>query len=248
LFETGEAAIRFEPGYITEGKTVTIHSFPPNVNVVGAITRLSTKKDLIGRIDDVTDLNGPRYQIQAAKGHEAGDILAEVIKAFSSTMYYKVKTADRTPDDSPDGYTTQFRAVGIITLLSDWITKRIELEKRALAESLRLIGEAISYNELLVLATKNRKVILAALESKDPAKVIKAKLKITEDQANQILELRIRQLSKLETDKLLAKIKEQRATQAELKRFQERPAERILGALAHLPVDFERKRLKKGKA
>lgn len=122
---------------------------------------------------------------------------------------------------------------GVITLLEHWLTWRKELEAEMLQHLETKLLADIQRKNLLLLAQENRKLIASSWEADDQEAFIKAKLKLDRDEdVSYVCGLRIRQLGKLDRDKLQAEIKAIEAKVKETRYYQSNIEESILKQLA----------------
>jgi topoisomerase-4 subunit A len=127
-------------------------------------------------------------------------------------------------------------------LIMQWLRMRLELEQRSLAYRVAKQSDAIAYSKLLIFAADKLDVIFNALKSKNPDAFLMKALKLTEEQARQILELKVRQLSKLDQDALKLKLKEQEKFLGQLQQWQKKPKTKVLRDLADVRVAIDKDR------
>jgi topoisomerase-4 subunit A len=113
-------------------------------------------------------------------------------------------------------------------LLHKWLQERLALEKRSLTYRIGKQQRAIDYTKLLIFASTKLDVIFKALRAADSKTYLVRALKITPEQAEQILELKVRQLSKLDQDQMKVKLKEQEAQMKQLNIWLAKPRPKIL--------------------
>ena len=83
----------------------------------------------------------------------------------------------------------------------NWCKFRVKLEKDHLSYLISELNKDISYQQLLLKAAENVKEIFKALQEQDTKDIIMDKLKINSDQAEIILNLPIKRLSRLDLEK-----------------------------------------------
>ena len=117
-------------------------------------------------------------------------------------------------------------------IINQWAKYRIELEKNACHYWMTKYQVDIDKLNLMRLAVANKDFLIKALNKKcteeELAIFIAKQLKITVEQANQLLDLKVRQLRSLEDEKLLASIKELETKKKELKGRHDKPAAYII--------------------
>lgn len=95
-----------------------------------------------------------------------------------------------------------FKSTTVPEIITEWCKRRVELETRALNYQLSQLEDKVAKTRLMILAVDNRKQVLACLDATDPDKALSKALKITLDQAKQILDLQVRRLSKMDGEHL----------------------------------------------
>lgn len=145
--------------------------------------------------------------------------LSKIIKMTTVSQTYRINCTQRIPKivNGENSYETKFLSLGIAQILVMWTKMRIQLEEKSLHYKIEKKQKEINYSELLILAAKQLQIVFTALQSTNSQHYLASKLNITEEQAQQILELKVRQLSKLDQKALKEKLKEQ---QSQLKQYQ----------------------------
>ncbi len=174
---------------------------------------------------DKGDRHEVAYKIffaKSIKGDALDACIKKVMLKFSSMLNFSVQITDRFV--KPDGTAgAKLRPTTVPELINKWIKDRLALEVTACTYWITRRQAEIADLNLLRLAVKMRDFILKALKKKcsedELAEYIAKGLKITVDQANRILDLKVRQLRALEDKKLAQKIAD---LQAESKTYEGR--------------------------
>lgn len=125
-------------------------------------------------------------------------------------------------------YDTSFLRLSVAELLFQWLKMRLNLEKESLKYRLEEQRAAVAYSALLIYATSILDIIFKGLRQEDSAGYISKHSKLSIEEANQILELRVRQLSKLDATALKAKLKAQKEHLKQLKGWLKRPRAKLI--------------------
>ena len=133
-------------------------------------------------------------------------------------------------------FDTKYLNLSVPQLLVAWLKERVALEKRSLAYRIVRQQSAIDYSKLLIFAANKLDVIFKALKAPDSKGYLVKALKLTDEQAGQILDLKVRQLSKLDQDALKVKLADQQSHMKQLLTWQKAPKPKIL-ADAKLVLD-----------
>ena len=127
-------------------------------------------------------------------------------------------------------------------LINKWLTERLQLEKRSLEYRIGKQEAAIAYSKLLIFAASSLDIIFKALRVDDSQGYLVKYMKISPEQATQILELRVRQLSKLDTNALKNKLAEQVKELNVLQGYFKKPRPKIIADCANILAAIERDR------
>jgi DNA gyrase subunit A len=215
FYKTGKGRFNFSSGYIEEKNGIRINRFAPISNIEGIINKISDMPG-VKRIRDDSSIKDKynAYFVEfnkSLKGSDKEAVIAKVMEAFSANVSFNVQVTKREPDGN-GGSTKRLSPTSVPEMINNWIAYRIDIEKKACKYWTDKRRSEIAHLELLRLAVANRRMIIQALDKniddEKLAKYIAKKLKITVEQANTILDLKIRQLKALEDKKLVAKIKE----------------------------------------
>ena len=189
--------------------------FAPFSDLAKAIEKTAQNKDVV-RINDISDVKDKYGRVEITLKKGLGDsyqktVMDKIVSTtFGATGNYDIKVTKRTKRKDGTGK-SELRSSNIIDILETWIAYRIKLEKKACTYWIDKRQKEIDYLNLMRLAVKNRKFIIQALDKpfndEQLAAFLSKKLKITVEQANIILDLKVRSLKALEDKTLVRKIK-----------------------------------------
>lgn len=249
----GKGSVKFIPSYeVDEDKrTLTFTSVCP-----GLMSSKSTETFLekiarlkgIASVDDFTDKYGVRYVVAAqrtVKGPAFTALVDSILQIAARAESYDVGITIRDIKGS-----ASFKRVTIPELVTMWAEWRIEVELKVINRLIGIQEGKKKRLEMMVLAVDNLETIIKALKVKEDkitvningvatevdasAGYLMKQLKIDLDTANQILDLKVRQLRSLEKKKLLESIKAIVATIKGLQADLKAPNGRILQDLDSL--------------
>lgn len=217
FYKTGSGKFTFDSVYKDVSSTeIRFNQFAPFSNIETVLSRVESIKGVKNTRDD-SDKHDPYLKAYVVgfpntlKGKERDSVIDKVVDAFSSNVSFDVKTTLRQMSDTKAQGEKKLKSTNTIEMIESWVKYRIGLEKRACKYWIGKRKQEIAYLALLILAVKSRKFIIKALDKKlsdeELAKYIAKGLKITIEQANTILDLKIRQLKRLEETSLKNKIK-----------------------------------------
>ncbi len=209
FFETGQGTVQWETVFEEDRdkKLIFVKKFAPQLNLESLISKIN----LIPQVDKVYSAKGLSFvvRIKRSVNFTEFDAIKEKIRSLAITkVSYRINVTMRTPLENGK-YNVSFLRESFVELLIRWLKYRVSLEKRYLTLKVQNQQKDVAHTELLIKATDALDIIFKALRSEDPAKNISKGMKITLDEANTILELKVKQLTKLDQEKLKLKLKEQ---------------------------------------
>ena len=218
FFATGTGSIYWIPSaeHDIENRSLFVDGYVPSQikGLTKVLTDLSHDED-IADIEDRSDIDPETgrgnlaYNITLKKTipkADVEDMLIAVQEYFESSQSLGIAITERTKEENLVNVT--FGYTNIPDLINKWCVWRIQLERAALTHWINVTKRKLEREELMLLAVLNRELIIKSLDSDDPAKVLVTRLKITLEQANAILDLRVRQLKKLDEAPIRKRIAE----------------------------------------
>jgi hypothetical protein len=209
-----------------DSKTVTILAFAPGISPLNFLENKVKPRDEVQNVSagDV----GMSFVIRCKKTLNYNDFDKFVLflkKGLTCRNHYEVYVTERLLDEgSGDNYHVNFFAISIPNLIVRWLKWRCKLEARSLDFRIEKTQSQIAFTELMILACDNLQIIMDALRREDTADYIAKKLKISIEQANVILDRKVRNLSKLDNSKLRLRVKELKSLLASLKTKRKKPS------------------------
>lgn len=209
LYRTGRGSLKARAIYIKENSEIVITALPYQVSgakILEQIAAQMQKKKLPMVVDlrDESDHENPTRIIIVPKSNRV-DLDAIMSHLFSTT-------------DLEKNYRVNFNMIGInkrpqvkdiASLLKEWLQFRTETVRRRLQFRLDKILDRLHILDGLLIAYLNIDEVIKIVRKEDkPKPALIKKFKISERQAEAILELKLRQLAKLEEIKIKAEQKE----------------------------------------
>lgn len=221
FIETGKGSLTTRPRIVADWdkKRIIVLSFSPSFNSVTTVAK---------KFDAIADLQQVSLVTAASKEFKEAVMEIRPIRGVSEddffTLAEKVEKMLTAKDPYELGFVfrrdvseTTFHKTNYAKMLNNWCVYRIKLEEAYLDNLIVHQEKKLARTEMLIFAVNNRKVIIQALDSKDPDAFLVKKLKITAEYAKQILDLQVRKLAKLELTELK---KELADIKTEIKRLQ----------------------------
>jgi len=205
LYRTGRGSLKARAIYCVEGGDIIINALPYQVSgakILEQIAAQMQKKKLPMVVDlrDESDHENPTRIVIIPRSNRI-DVDSVMSHLFSTT-------------DLEKSYRVNFNMIGIdklpnvkdiATLLKEWIQFRTETVTRRLQFRLDKIVDRLHLLDGLLIAYLNIDEVIKIVRTEDKPKLaLIAKFKISERQAEAILELKLRQLAKLEEIKITA--------------------------------------------
>jgi DNA gyrase/topoisomerase IV subunit A len=217
FYKSGKGKFTFE-SVATEPNAkneIRIDRFAPISSIEKTLTKVEGIKGVQATRDD-SDKHD-RYQkayvitfARTLKGTLLKQTIERVMAQFATQVSFSVQATDRILTPKGDCSAKLFPST-VPDLIQRWISYRIDLEKKACTYWIEKRQLELDDLNLLRLAVKQRDLILKALSKNctdaELVSYLAKQLKITEAQANRILDLKVRQLRALEDKKLVAQIK-----------------------------------------
>ena len=209
LYTTGRGSLKARATYVKENGEILINALPFQVSgakVLEQIAAQMQKKKLPMVVDlrDESDHENPTRIIVVPKSNRV-DIDAIMSHLYSTT-------------DLEKNYRVNFNMIGIdkrpqvkdiVSLLKEWLQFRTDTVRRRLQFRLDKILDRLHILEGLLVAFLNIDEVIKIVRTEDkPKPALIKKFKISDRQAEAILELKLRQLAKLEEIKIVAEQKE----------------------------------------
>lgn len=240
LYTSTSGKVRFEAELVVDNKlrTISIDDWPPGLSPLKFIERVRQLPECASAYNHK---GATGFIIECGKGYNLQQFEAfveKVKKLTVTTRAFKLNVTRRTAqiDDGVVQMKTEYLSLSIPQILTEWLKGRLQLEKKSLAVQIANQKEAISYTKLLIHAATNLTIVFEALKQKDCRAYLAKHLKITDEQAGQILELKVRQLSALDKDNCKSQLKKQQEHLEVLKVHLSKPKAKIM-ADAKLALD-----------
>lgn len=205
LYETGRGSLKARATYVIESGEIVITALPYQVSgakVLEQIAAQMQKKKLPMVVDlrDESDHENPTRIVIVPRSNRID---------FDSVMSHLFSTTDLERN-----YRVNFNMIGInkrpqvkdiATLLKEWLQFRTTTVRRRLQYRLDKILDRMHILEGLLIAYLNIDEVIKVIRKEDkPKPALMKAFKISERQAEAILELKLRQLAKLEEIKITA--------------------------------------------
>ncbi len=227
LYETGTGTVRIRASIADEKEGLIVTALPYQVSGARVMTQIAQqmrekKLPMVEDLRDESDHETPTRLVIVPRSNRV-DREALLLHLFATTdlersarVNLNIIDLDRRP-----------KVMDLRSLLRDWLEFRKQTVTRRLNHRLEAVNKRLHLLEGLLTAHANLDEVIRIIRNEDkPKPVLIKRFKLTQEQAEAILEIRLRQLAKLEREKLE---QEQQDLSAEKKAI-----EKILGSAARL--------------
>jgi topoisomerase-4 subunit A len=227
MYETGSGSIRARAVYELEDGNIVITQLPYQVSGTKVLEQIAAqhnakKLPMVETFGDESDHEHPTRIVIVPRTNRV-DCVQLMNHLFATTdleRTYRVNLNIIGLDGRP-------RVMGLKSLLEEWLTYRIDTVTRRLQWRLDKVQARLHILEGLLTAYLNLDEVIRIIRREDePRPVLMKRFKLTEIQADAILDTRLRHLAKLEEMKI-------RGEQDELRQEQDK-LEKLLGSKAKL--------------
>lgn len=231
LFTQSTSSVQFEANLIVDrdNKAIEIDDWPQGLNPVKFINKIRAFPE-VDQAYNHKGATGFRIEVNRNFNYAQFDkLVAKVQKATQVRRAFKINVTHRKSEvvDGVVKYDTEYLSLSVCQLMMTWLRARLDLEKRSLNYRIEKQNGLIAYSKLLIYASNNLEVIFKALRQKDSKAYLMTHLKLSAQEADQILDLKVRQLSKLDQDAIKAKLQDQKAHLSQLKIWLVKPRMKV---------------------
>jgi topoisomerase-4 subunit A len=209
MYETGNGSVKMRAVYQDNRDEIVITALPHQTSgakVLEQIAQQMTAKKLPQIVDlrDESDHETPTRLVILLRSNRIDNdaLMRHLFATTDLERTYRVNLNMIGMDNRP-------RVKNLLTILTEWLAYRRETVRRRLQFRLDKIISRLHILEGLLIAFLNIDEVIHLIRTEDKPKVeLMRKFKLSEDQAEAILELKLRHLAKLEEVKIKAEQKE----------------------------------------
>jgi topoisomerase-4 subunit A len=203
MYETGNGSVRARATYTREGTNIIVTALPYQVSPSKVIEQIAAqmRAKKLPWLEDIRDESDHANPVRIALVPRSNRVDAEQLMGhlFATTdleKSYRVNLNVIGLDGKP-------AVKNLRTLLDEWLTFRIDTVVRRLKHRQEKVERRLHLLEGLLVAFLNLDEVIRIIRTEDePKPVLMARFKLTEEQADYILETRLRQLARLEEMKI----------------------------------------------
>jgi topoisomerase-4 subunit A len=203
IYSTGNGTLRLRATYRQENGDIVINTLPYQISGGKVLEQIATqmrnkKLPLVEDLRDESDHEEPIRLVITPKSKKV-DIDELMSHLFSTTSLERTVRVNMNIV-ALDGRPKPF---GLVGLLSEWLKFRRDTVKRRLKHRLQIVTDRLHILDGLLVAYLNIDEVIKIIRKEDkPKPVLMKKFKLSDIQAESILNLRLRNLAKLEEMKI----------------------------------------------
>lgn len=205
IYKTGNGSIRMRAVYLEEDDEIIITALPYQVSGAKILEQIAQqmqdkKLPLVADLRDESDHENPTRLVIVPRSNRV-DVPALMDHLFATTdleRSYRINL-------NMIGINGRPQVKGLATILSEWLEFRLTTVKRRLQHRLDAINYRLHILEAMMVVYLNLDEVIRIIRKEDePKPVLMKKFKLTDEQADAILDTKLRHLAKLEEMQLRA--------------------------------------------
>ena len=204
IYETGSGTLRLRAAYKVENGDIVITSLPHQISggkVLEQIAMQMRAKKLpqVEDLRDESDHEDPTRLVISPKSNRVNkdELMSHLFSTTSLERTCRVNMNIIGLDGRP-------QAFNLVRLLTEWLKFRKETVRRRLSHRLQIVTDRLHILDGLLVAYLSIDAVIKIIREEDePKPVLMKRFKLTDIQAEAILNLRLRNLAKLEEMKIL---------------------------------------------
>ena len=203
MYETGNGSVKMRSSYVKEDGEIIIEALPYQTSGAKVIAQIATqmrnkKLPLVDDLRDESDHENPTRIVIVPRSNrvDCDQLMLHLFATTDLEKNYRVNMNVIGLDGKP-------QVKPLIPLLKEWLQFRMQVVVNRLNSRLNKIIDRLHILDGLLIAYLNIDEVIAIIRSEEkPKPVLIKKFKISEIQAEAILELKLRHLAKLEEIKI----------------------------------------------
>jgi topoisomerase-4 subunit A len=239
IYKTGNGSFRMRAVYTMEDDEIVITALPYQVSGAKVLEQIAEqmqnkKLPLVSDLRDESDHENPTRLVIIPRSNrvDVEQLMAHLFATTELERSYRVNLNVIGLNGRPE-------VKNLVTILNEWLQYRIATVKRRLQFRLENVDHRLHILKGLLIAFLNLDEVIAIIRKEDePKPVLMKRFKLSDEQAEAILEIKLRHLAKLEEMQIKGEQKDLAKEKEEI--------EEVLGSTARLKK-FIRKELEADK-
>ena len=202
IYTTGGGTLRLRAAYKMEGTDIVITSLPYQISGAKIQEQIAAqmRAKKLPQVDDLRDESDhedpTRLVISKKRGVDVDQLMSHLFSTTSLERTLRVNMNIIGLDGRP-------RMFNLLEMLKEWLTFRKETVRNRLGHRLQIVNDRLHILDGLLVAYLSIDEVIAIIREEDePKPVLMKRFKLSDIQAEAILNLRLRNLAKLEEFKI----------------------------------------------
>ena len=220
IYETGNGGIRMRARYEREHGDIIITALPYQASPAKILEQIANqmnakKLPMVVDLRDESDHENPTRLVIVPRSNriDVEELMAHLFATTDLERTYRVNM-------NVIGLNGRPGVLNLREMLSEWLKFRIDTVRRRLQYRLDKVAKRLHILDGLMVAYLNIDEVIKIIRENDkPKPVLMKRFKLTDEQAEAILELKLRHLAKLEEMAIRTEQKELKQEQAELEKL-----------------------------
>ena len=209
IYNTGNGTLRLRATYRQENGDIVINTLPYQISGGKVLEQIATqmRKKKLPLVEDLRDESDHEEPIRLvitpkSKNVDVDELMSHLFSTTSLERTVRVNMNIIALDGRP-------QAFSLVDLLSEWLKFRRDTVKRRLKHRLQIVTDRLHILDGLLIAYLNIDDVIRIIRKEDqPKPVLMKTFKLSDIQAEAILNLRLRNLARLEEMKIKGEQKE----------------------------------------
>jgi len=202
IYKTGSGTLRLRASYKIENGDIIIHSLPHQISGSKILEQIAAqmRNKKLPQVDDLRDESDhedpTRLVISKKRGIDVEQLMSHL---FSTTSLERTARVNM----NIIGLNGKPRLFNLLDVLKEWLTFRKDTVKNRLNHRLQIVTDRLHILDGLLIAYLSIDEVIKIIRKEDePKPVLMKRFKLSDIQAEAILNLRLRNLAKLEEMKI----------------------------------------------
>ncbi|MGI9248310.1 MAG: DNA topoisomerase IV subunit A [Woeseiaceae bacterium] len=202
IYATGSGTLRLRAAYKIEGSDIVITSLPHQISGAKIQEQIASqmRNKKLPQVDDLRDESDhedpTRIVISKKRGVDIEQLMSHLFSTTSLERTLRVNMNVIALDGRP-------RMFNLVDMLKEWLRFRKDTVKNRLGHRLQIVNDRLHILDGLLVAYLSIDEVIAIIREEDePKPVLMKRFKLSDIQAEAILNLRLRNLAKLEEMKI----------------------------------------------
>ncbi len=220
IYKTGHGSLRMRAVYTTEEDEIIITALPHQVSGAKILEQIAEqmqnkKLPLVSDLRDESDHENPTRLVIVPRSNrvEIEPLMDHLFATTELERSYRVNL-------NMIGLNGRPQVKGLLTILNEWLDYRLTTVKRRLAYRLDIVQKRLHILTGFLVAYLNLDAVIHLIREEDvPKAALMKKFKLSEEQADAILDIKLRQLARLEENQIKTEQKKLSEEQEELEQI-----------------------------